>query len=67
MPVVTAFKCGAIINPDNLKNQVEGAVIMGMGGALFEAIEFENGRVLNPHFSTYGSRVSMTSLSSKPC
>jgi isoquinoline 1-oxidoreductase len=51
--VVTAFECGAIINPDNLKNQVEGAVIMGMGGALFEAIEFENGRVLNPHFLTY--------------
>ncbi|HUJ71765.1 MAG TPA: molybdopterin cofactor-binding domain-containing protein, partial [Verrucomicrobiae bacterium] len=51
--IVTAFECGAIINPDNLKNQVEGAVIMGIGGALFEAIEFENGRVLNPHFSTY--------------
>jgi isoquinoline 1-oxidoreductase len=51
--VVTAFECGAIINPDNLKNQIEGAVIMGIGGALFEAIEFENGRVLNPHFSTY--------------
>ena len=51
--VVTAFECGAIINPDNLKNQVEGAVIMGIGGALFEAIEFEDGRVLNPHFSTY--------------
>jgi nicotinate dehydrogenase subunit B len=51
--VVTAFECGTIINPDNLKNQVEGAVIMGIGGALFEAIEFENGRILNPHFSTY--------------
>lgn len=51
--VVTAFECGAIINPDNLKNQVEGATIMAIGGALFEAIEFENGRVLNPHFSTY--------------
>jgi isoquinoline 1-oxidoreductase len=51
--VVTAFECGAIINPDNLKNQVEGAVIMAIGGALFEAVEFENGRVLNPHFSTY--------------
>jgi isoquinoline 1-oxidoreductase len=51
--VVTAFECGAIINPDNLKNQIEGAIIMGIGGALFEAIEFDNGRVLNPHFATY--------------
>jgi nicotinate dehydrogenase subunit B len=51
--VVTAFECGAIVNPDNLRNQIEGANIMGLGGALFEAIEFENGRVLNGRFSSY--------------
>ena len=51
--LVAAFDCGAIINPDNLKNQIEGAMIMGLGGALREAIEFENGRILNPRFSAY--------------
>ena len=51
--VVTAFECGAIVNPDNLKNQIVGANIMGLGGALFEAIQFENGRILNPRFSKY--------------
>jgi isoquinoline 1-oxidoreductase len=51
--VVTAFECGAIVNPDHLKNQVEGSVIQGIGGALFEAIEFENGRILNPHVGKY--------------
>jgi nicotinate dehydrogenase subunit B len=51
--VVTAFECGAIVNPDNLRNQIEGGNIMGLGGALFEAIEFENGRVLNGRFSSY--------------
>ena len=51
--VVTAFECGAIVNPDNLRNQIEGSNIMGLGGALFEAIEFENGRVLNGRFSKY--------------
>ena len=51
--VVTAFDCGAVINPDGLKNQIMGANIMGLGGALFEAIEFENGRVLNNRFSKY--------------
>jgi nicotinate dehydrogenase subunit B len=51
--VVTAFECGAIVNPDGLKNQVEGAVIQGLGGALFEAIEFEDGKILNPRFSSY--------------
>jgi nicotinate dehydrogenase subunit B len=51
--VVSAFECGAIVNPDNLRNQVEGANIMGLGGALFEAIQFANGRVLNGRFSEY--------------
>jgi len=51
--VVTAFECGAIVNPEHLKNQVEGAVVMGIGGALFEAIEFDNGRILNPHLAKY--------------
>jgi isoquinoline 1-oxidoreductase len=51
--VVSAFECGAIVNPDNLRNQIEGSNIMGLGGALFEAIEFENGRVLNGRFSSY--------------
>jgi CO/xanthine dehydrogenase Mo-binding subunit len=51
--VVTAFECGAIVNPDNLRNQIEGSNIMGLGGALFEAIEFENGRILNGRMSRY--------------
>ncbi|NDQ57977.1 MAG: molybdopterin-dependent oxidoreductase [Acidipila sp.] len=51
--VVTAFECGAIVNPDHLLNQIQGSNIMGLGGALFEAIEFENGRILNGRFSKY--------------
>jgi nicotinate dehydrogenase subunit B len=51
--IVTAFECGAIVNPDGLRNQVIGANIMGLGGALFESIEFENGRISNPHFAQY--------------
>ena len=51
--VVTAFECGAIVNPEHLKNQVEGAVVMGIGGALFETVEFDNGRILNPHLAQY--------------
>ena len=51
--MTTAFECGAIVNPDGLRNQVVGANIQGLGGALFEAIEFENGRITNPRFSNY--------------
>jgi isoquinoline 1-oxidoreductase len=51
--LVTAFECGAILNPGHLQNQVEGAAVMGLGGALFEAIEFAGGKVLNPRLSAY--------------
>jgi isoquinoline 1-oxidoreductase len=51
--VVTAWDSGAVLNPDNLKNQIEGSNVMAIGGALFEAIEFENGKILNPHFKQY--------------
>lgn len=51
--VVSAFECGAIVNPDNLKNQIEGAAIMGIGGALFEAIEFADGKIESNRLSRY--------------
>jgi nicotinate dehydrogenase subunit B len=51
--IVTAFECGAIINPNQLKNQIEGSMMMGIGGAMFEAIEFDNGKILNPRLSKY--------------
>jgi nicotinate dehydrogenase subunit B len=51
--LVTAFECGAIVNPDGLRNQIVGANIQGLGGALFEAIQFEGGRIKNPRFATY--------------
>jgi isoquinoline 1-oxidoreductase len=51
--LVAAFECGAVVNPDGVRNQVEGALVQGIGGALFEAIRFENGRITNPHFAQY--------------
>jgi isoquinoline 1-oxidoreductase len=51
--IVIAFECGAIVNPDGLNNQVEGSVIQGLGGALFEAVEFSNGRLQNGTMALY--------------
>jgi nicotinate dehydrogenase subunit B len=51
--LVTAFECGAVVNPDHLTNQIEGGNVMALGGALFEAIEFQNGQILNGRFSDY--------------
>jgi isoquinoline 1-oxidoreductase len=51
--VVQAFDCGAVINPDHVRSQVEGAIIQGLGGALFERVQFANGRILNGSFGGY--------------
>jgi isoquinoline 1-oxidoreductase len=51
--VVTAFECGAVLNPDHLKSQIEGAAVMALGGALYEEIRFKDGKILNPRFSDY--------------
>ena len=51
--VVTAFDCGPVVNPDQLKNCIEGGNMMAIGGALFEAIDFENGKIRNGRFSQY--------------
>jgi nicotinate dehydrogenase subunit B len=51
--VLTAFDCGAVVNPDGVRNQLIGANIMGIGGAIFEAIDFADGRIVNNLFSKY--------------
>jgi len=51
--VTQSYECGAIVNPDNLLKQVQGALIMGIGPALREAMQFENGQILNASFGKY--------------
>jgi isoquinoline 1-oxidoreductase len=51
--VVEAWESGAIVNPDGLRNQMQGAIVQAIGGALFERILFSNGRIQNPVFSKY--------------
>ncbi|MGI9101618.1 MAG: molybdopterin cofactor-binding domain-containing protein [Terriglobales bacterium] len=51
--VVEAFECGAVINPNGLRNQIEGCIVQASGGALFEAVQFANGKILNPRFRDY--------------
>jgi CO/xanthine dehydrogenase Mo-binding subunit len=51
--VVQAWESGAVVNPDGLRNQIAGAMVQGIGGALFEQILFADGRIQNPRFSQY--------------
>lgn len=51
--VCEAFECGKILNPDNLRSQIEGAIVMGIGPALREAVEFDDKRITNASFRRY--------------
>ena len=51
--ITQAFECGAIINPVHLEGQVLGSIVQALGGALFEAVEFANGKILNSSLSAY--------------
>jgi len=51
--VCQAYECGAILNPANLLTQVRGAIVMGLGPALREAMRFADGKIQNPAFSRY--------------
>ena len=51
--VTSASDCGRALNVRSLEGQDEGAVAMGIGHALFEKIEIEEGKVLNPSFLEY--------------
>ena len=51
--VAQAFECGAVVNPGHLRNQVEGAIMMGLGGALFEEIQFGEGRISTNRLAKY--------------
>ncbi len=51
--VCEAFEPGPILNPANLTSQVQGCIVMGLGGALTEEIQFENGKILNASFADY--------------
>ena len=51
--ITQSFECGAIVNPHHLENQVMGSIVQALGGALFEAVEFANGKIINATLSAY--------------
>jgi CO/xanthine dehydrogenase Mo-binding subunit len=51
--VVQAWESGAVINPNGIRNQLSGAIVQAIGGAMFETIRFGDGCILNPHFASY--------------
>ena len=49
----TAHDVGAVLNPVDHQGQIEGAVVQGLGYALAENLEVEEGRVTVPNFGEY--------------
>ena len=48
-----AFDCGPQVNPDRIRSQLEGAVVMGVSLASLGEITFKNGRVEQDNFHQY--------------
>ena len=57
-----AIDCGPMVNPDRVRSQMEGAVIMGAGLATSAEISFKNGRAEQNNFDTY----ELTRMDSAP-
>ncbi|MTI69067.1 MAG: xanthine dehydrogenase family protein molybdopterin-binding subunit [Firmicutes bacterium] len=51
--VASCFDVGKVINPKLIEGQVEGAIVQGLGTALFEELILKDGKVLNPNFVDY--------------
>ncbi|MGA2875653.1 MAG: xanthine dehydrogenase family protein molybdopterin-binding subunit [Nitrososphaerales archaeon] len=50
---IAAIDVGKALNPLNVIGQIEGAISMGLGGAMNEEMILVNGRVLNPDLKDY--------------
>ncbi len=48
-----AIDCGLAVNPSQVKNQVEGSIMWGLGAVLKPGITVENGQVQQRNFDTY--------------
>jgi isoquinoline 1-oxidoreductase beta subunit len=51
--VVTVIDCGHYVNPDNVKAQTEGNIVMGLTAAIKDGITFSNGACDQSNFHQY--------------
>jgi isoquinoline 1-oxidoreductase subunit beta len=51
--VICAVDCGIVINPDNVRAQVEGSIGFGLGAVLKSQLTLDGGRVVEGNFDGY--------------
>ena len=51
--VVCAHDCGLVVNPNALRNQIEGCIVQTLSRALFEEVKFDASRVTSTDWTSY--------------
>lgn len=51
--VTCAHDCGLVVNPDGLRNQIEGCILQTLGRALHEEVTFDRSRVTSVDWRSY--------------
>lgn len=51
--VIALMDCGWYVNPDIIRAQVEGSIVMGLGAAIKHATHFKDGMTVEKNFNTY--------------
>jgi nicotinate dehydrogenase subunit B len=51
--VVAAADCGEIVNPDGVKNQIEGSILQSASWTLYEQLQFSTDGVKSIDWSSY--------------
>lgn len=51
--ITTAINCGTPVNPDIIKAQTEGCIVMGLTAAIKSGLTIANGKVAEQNFNTY--------------
>ncbi|WP_221938288.1 molybdopterin cofactor-binding domain-containing protein [Mycobacterium sp. KBS0706] len=51
--IVAAVDTGQVVNPDGVRNQIEGAVLQSMSWTLYESVGFDQARITSVDWSTY--------------
>jgi isoquinoline 1-oxidoreductase beta subunit len=51
--VFAVMDCGWYVNPDIIKAQIEGSIVMGLGAATTHETLFEDGKAVQDNFHTY--------------
>ncbi|MGH9374369.1 MAG: xanthine dehydrogenase family protein molybdopterin-binding subunit, partial [Vicinamibacterales bacterium] len=51
--VVCAHDCGLVVNPDALRNQIEGAIVQALSRTIHEEVQFDESRVTSVDWAGY--------------